>query len=229
MSSGQSFIVFSGYNMKTDLHVHTSKSDGRDSVFNVIEAAEKKGLDVIAITDHGPGHSSGVTENDVRQTRREVSLLQGSYHVKVLVGIEAEILPTGELYLADREGMDIVLASYHGAPTEESYYRAVLMALEDPKVDVLAHYGWSAEIRFAPIARCEDELVEDLKKNDVAIEINSKHELPSPDFLMKCRDSGVKYTIGSDAHKATDVGSVAWSESVAKAVYRSREMGAQLW
>ena len=134
--------------MKVDMHLHTSKSDGRDSVHNMIEAAEKKGLDLVAITDHGPGHGSGITERQARETKKEVALLQPSYRVRVLVGIEAEILSTGEVLLADREGMDIVLASYHAAPSEETYYRAVFRAMEDPRVDVLAHHAWSAGMQF---------------------------------------------------------------------------------
>lgn len=207
--------------MKVDMHVHTSKSDGRDSVQNVVEAAEQKGLDVLVITDHGPGHGSGATEKMVRETKKEVALLQPSYRVKILVGIEAEILPTGELYLADREGMDIVLASYHGAPSEEQYYHAVFKALEDPKVDVLAHHAWSAGMRFATIREHEDTLVDVMRKNDIAIEINSKHCLPSWDFLVKCRDAGLKYTIGSDAHKVADVGSVAWANNTARHIFKN--------
>jgi histidinol phosphatase-like PHP family hydrolase len=205
--------------MKVDMHIHTNKSDGRDSVHNLIEAAEKKSLDVIALTDHGPGHGSGVTEKQVLQTKQEVLLLQPSYHVKVLVGIEAEILPSGELYLGDRKGMDIVLASYHGAPSEEAYYRAVLRALEDGRIDALAHHAWSAGMRFGPILEYDDMLVESLRKNKVAIEINSKHSLPSWDFLLKCKDAGVKYTIGSDAHKAADVGSISWAVNTARHIY----------
>lgn len=208
--------------MRVDMHVHTSKSDGRDSVHNVIEAAEAKGLDLIALTDHGPGHGSGVTEKMVRETKKEVALLQPSYRVKVLVGIEAEILQTGEVYLADRDGMDIVLASYHGAKSWELYYNAVLKAVQDEKVDVLAHHAWSAGVQFSPIQEYEDRLVEALRDNGVAIEINSKHCLPSWDFLAKCRDAGVKYTIGSDAHKVADVGSVAWANNTARHIFKNQ-------
>lgn len=205
--------------MKVDMHLHTSKSDGRDSVHNIIEAAELKGLDLIALTDHGPGHGSGVTEKMVRETKREIGLLQPSYRVRVLAGIEAEILPTGELYLSDREGMDLVLASFHGAPSWEAYYNAAMRAVLDEKVDVLAHHAWSAGTPFTPIQEYEERLIELLRDNGVAIEINSKHCLPSWDFLVKCRDAGVKYTIGSDAHNAADVGSVAWAANTARHIY----------
>ena len=142
-------------------------------------------------------------------------LLQDNYHVKILVGIEAEILPTGEVYLESDEGLDIVLASYHGSPSEEVYYRAVLKAVTDPKVDVLAHHAWTAG-GFGPVEKYDDMLIELMARHEVAIEINSKHVLPSWDFLQKCKEKGVKYTIGSDAHKAADVGSVAWAKNTAR-------------
>jgi len=204
--------------MKVDMHIHTSKSDGRDSLHNIVEAAEMKGLDLIAITDHGPGHGSGITEQQALQTKQEASLLQPNYHVRILAGIEAEILPTGEVFLNGREGLDIVLASFHGALSEEVYYRAVLRAVADPRVDVLAHHAWMAG-HFINIDKYDDMLVELMAANEVAIEINSKHGLPTWDFLQKCKDKGVSYTIGSDAHKALDVGSVAWAEHAARLIF----------
>jgi len=204
--------------MKVDMHLHTGKSDGRDSLHNMVEAAEAKGLDLIAITDHGPGHGSGITAKQALETKKEAELLQPNYHVKILAGIEAEILSTGEVLLDSREGLDIVLASYHGAPSEEAYYRAVMRAVTDPRVDVLAHHAWIAG-RFGPIARYDDVLVELMATHEVAIEINSKHALPSWDFLQKCKEAGIKYTIGSDAHKAADVGSVAWAKNTARHIY----------
>ena len=204
--------------MKVDMHIHTSKSDGRDSLHNIVEAAETNGLDLIAITDHGPGHGSGITEQQALRTKKEVELLQPNYHVKILTGIEAEILPTGEVFLDTREGLDIVLASFHGAPSEEVYYRAVLRAVTDPKVDVLAHHAWITG-GFAAVAKYDDELADLMATHKVAIEINSKHALPSWEFLLKCKDSGVKYTIGSDAHKAADVGSFAWAKNMARHIF----------
>ncbi|HUL62961.1 MAG TPA: PHP domain-containing protein [Methanocella sp.] len=208
--------------MKVDLHVHSNKSDGRNSVRELIEAAELGGLDVLAITDHGPGHGSGITERQARETKAEVAALQPSYRVKVLVGIEAEVLPTGEVFLADRDGLDLVLASYHAAPSEEAYYRAVFRAMEDPRVDVLAHHAWSAGARFSPVREHEERLVALLRDHGKAIEINSKHCLPSWDFLAMCRDAGVKYTIGSDAHRLPDVGSVAWASNAARHIFKDQ-------
>jgi putative hydrolase len=207
--------------MKVDMHLHTSKSDGRDSLHNIVEAAEAKGLDLIAITDHGPGHGSGISERQARDTKKEALLLQPNYRVRILVGIEAEILPTGEVLLDTREDLDIVLASYHGAPSEETYYRAVVKAVADPKVDVLAHHAWTMG-GFAPVAKYDDTLIDLMAANEVAIEINSKHALPSWDFLVKCRDKGIKYTIGSDAHKVADVGSVSWAKNTARHVFKDR-------
>ncbi|WP_174591002.1 PHP domain-containing protein [Methanocella conradii] len=204
--------------MKVDMHIHTSKSDGRDSLHNMVEAAEARGLDLIAITDHGPGHGSGINERQALETKKEAELLQPNYHVRILVGIEAEILPTGEVLLDSREGLDIVLASYHGASSVEAYYQAVLRAVTDPKVDVLAHHAWVIG-GFEQAGEYDDVLIERMAAHGVAIEINSKHTLPSWDFLIKCRDAGVKYTIGSDAHKAADVGSVAWAKNTARHIY----------
>ena len=118
--------------------------------------------------------------------------------------------------------MDIVLASYHASPSEETYYRAVFRAMEDPRVDVLAHHAWSGGMQFSPVREHEEHLVEILRNNNKAIEINSKHCLPTWDFLAMCRDAGVRYTIGSDAHKVADVGSVLWANNTARHIFKDQ-------
>ena|SRR5271157_6644020 len=204
--------------MKVDMHIHTDRSDGKNCLRDVVENAESKGLDLIAITDHGPGHGSGITGSAALATKNEAILLQRGHHVKILVGIEAEILPTGEVRLDGMEGMDIVLASFHGAPSTGAYYGAVLKAVADPRVDVLAHHGLVAG-RFIPVPEYDHRLIELMAENEVAVEINSKYALPSWDFLQKCKDGGIKYTIGSDAHSLADVGSVAWARNTARHIY----------
>ena len=93
--------------------------------------------------------------------------------------------------------------------------------MEDPRVDVLAHHAWSAALEFGFIREHEERLVEILKENGKAIEINSRHCLPSWDFLAMCRDAGVKYTIGSDAHRLDAVGSVMWANNMARLIFRN--------
>lgn len=204
--------------MRVDLHVHSSMSDGRDGLRSLADAAEAKGLAAVAITDHGPGHGSGATERQVRRLKREAGLLQPDYRVRILVGIEAEILPTGEVMLDSRDGMDIVLASFHGRPAEEAYYRAVFKAVADPRVDVLAHHAWISG-RTSATARYDAGLAGILASSGVAVEVNAGHALPSWDFLQLCRARGVRHTIGSDAHRAADVGSVAWARNTARLVF----------
>jgi histidinol phosphatase-like PHP family hydrolase len=204
--------------MKVDMHIHTDRSDGKYCLRDVIENAEGKGLDLIAITDHGPGHGSGIDRSKALAAKNEIERLQPGYHVKILAGIEAEILPSGEIRLDGVEDMDIVLASFHGATSTEAYYGAVLKAVADPRMDVLAHHALVAG-GFSPVPEYDDRLIELMAANGVAVEVNSKYALPSWDFLKKCKDGGIKYTIGSDAHSLADVGSVAWARNTARHIY----------
>ena len=141
--------------------------------------------------------------------------------MRVLVGIEAEILPTGEVLLADREGMDIVLASYHAAPSEEAYYRAVFRAMEDPRVDVLAHHAWSAGMRFGSSGSTRSVWSESCGQRQS--HRDQRQALPPdvglPGHVPGC---GVRYTIGSDAHKVADVGSVAWANNTARHIFKDQ-------
>jgi histidinol phosphatase-like PHP family hydrolase len=87
---------------------------------------------------------------------------------------------------------------------------------------VLAHHAWSAGLQFGPVREHEERLIEILRDNGKSIEINSKHCVPTWDFLMMCRDAGVRYTIGSDAHKVADVGSVRWANNTARHIFQEK-------
>lgn len=202
-----------------DLHIHSSLSDGKAEIYEILEEGERKKLSVIAITDHGPGHVSGATNRELRKLARELKAIRNSYKVKVLVGVEAEIAEDGSTNLDDDIDFDIILASIHKATSVEDYFTRLKLALAKSRIDVLAHHGLYLS-HIDPKLKLNEELVKILKEKNVAVEINSFHRLPDPDFLAMCAQAGVKYTLGSDAHSLERVGDVIWAEKTAKKIFK---------
>ncbi|MEM2933342.1 MAG: PHP domain-containing protein [Methanocellales archaeon] len=199
-----------------DLHIHSSLSDGKAGIYEILEEAERKKLSLIAITDHGPGHVCGATNRELRKLARELKAIRNSYRVKVLIGVEAEIDEDGSTNLDEDIDFDVILASIHRAVGVEDYFTRLKLALAKSRIDVLAHHGlYLPQID----ASLNQELVEILKEKKVAVEINSFHRLPDLDFLAMCARAGLKYTIGSDAHSLERIGDVAWGEKIGKKIF----------
>ncbi|MDY6966119.1 MAG: PHP domain-containing protein [Halobacteriota archaeon] len=206
--------------VKVDLHVHSNYSDGRDSVEKLIVAAKEKNMDLIAIVDHGPGHIFGIKPEEMKNRKNEIIEYSDMYEMDVRVGIELDldICKTDDLKLWD-DSFDLILGSFHKRCTYEDYFYAVKRSIES--IDVLAHHGLTIDDYNDEI---ELELIALLRKFDVAVELNSRRGLPWPSFIRLCADAGLKYAIGSDAHRAMSVGRVEWAENIAKEYFDEGDM-----
>ncbi len=206
-----------------DLHIHTSLSDGRAQVYEILDQAEKKRLRAIAITDHGPGHIYGATNRELRRLAGELLAIRDSYRVKVLTGVEAEIHADGSLGVEQDINFDIVLASIHTPASEEEYFHRLKLALSKSRIDVIAHHGLYLS---SADPKLNEEVIEMMKKKSVAVEINSCHRLPDPDFLNMCAQAGIKFTTGSDAHSRERVGDVSWANNAGEKIFGEKK---RLW
>jgi DNA polymerase (family 10) len=132
--------------IRGDLHIHSTYSDGRDSLAEMVRTCASLGYEYIAITDHSEraAASRTVTVAALARQRDEIARLQARYPgLTILHGIEVDIMPDGSLDFPDHvlEGLDIVLASLHdraghdGARLTGRY----LAAIEHPLVNIITH------------------------------------------------------------------------------------------
>jgi DNA polymerase (family 10) len=132
--------------IRGDLHMHTTWSDGRDSIETMVRTARQLGYEYVAITDHSPNSGAARAMNQEQAAQQIVEI----DHVRRLVpditilhGAEVDILPDGGLDLPEAllERLDIVLASLHHAAGQdpEALTRRVLTAIEHPLVNVITH------------------------------------------------------------------------------------------
>lgn len=132
--------------IRGDLHMHTTWSDGRDSIKAMAAACHALGYEYLAITDHSP-HSAALrtlSVDHVRQQAYEIARVREQFPaLTILHGVEVDILPNSQLDLPDSvlERLDIVLASLHerAGQSREQLLRRYLAAIRHPLVNVLTH------------------------------------------------------------------------------------------
>jgi DNA polymerase (family X) len=211
--------------LRGDLHMHTTVTDGKDDLETMVQAARDSGLEYIAITDHSQAlaMANGLDERRALEHARRVRDLNDRMDgIDVLAGIECDILPDGSLDLADEclAQLDIVVASVHSAIRQEEaeITARVLRAIEHPLVDIIAHPTNRILLRREPARLNLERVVDAAARHGVALEINchiDRLDL-SDNNARLARERGVKLVVSSDAHSATALAHKRWGVLVAR-------------
>lgn len=211
--------------IKGDLQMHTTASDGHTSVEEMAAAAQKLGYQYILITDH----SKAVTIANGLDEKRAVENI-GRIHaarkkvkdIQIWAGAEVDILGDGRLDYPDSllRQFDIVLASIHSRmnqPAEEMTAR-LLKAMENPFVRILGHPTGRHLLKREPYPFDVDRVFDAAKKHGVILELNG-----NPERLDLCdrhvrlaRDKGMKVIISTDAHHPAHLGFMRYGVATAR-------------
>lgn len=201
--------LISPTDIKGDLHMHSTWSDGAYSIEEMIEACRAKGYQYMAITDHSQylKVANGLTPERLREQIRVIKEYNKKYDdIIILSGIEMDILPDGSLDYDDDllSEVDFVIASIHSSfsQSREKIMERLKTALNNPHVDLIAHPtgrligrrdGYDVDI---------DELIELAKETNTALELNANpHRLDlCAEYLKKAQEAGVSIMINTDAH-----------------------------
>jgi DNA polymerase (family X) len=211
--------------LRGDVHLHSTESDGKDDVRVMAEAARAAGLEYIAITDHSQSlaMANGLDERRaLAHADRIRSIDAEGVGVRLLAGIECDIRPDGSLDLADDclAALDIVIASVHSAFGQDRQQMTdrLLRALEHASVDILGHPTGRRILRRAPYGFDLDAVVDAAARLGVALEINCQVDrLDLPDGHAKlARDRGARLVVSSDGHSRMAFGRLRWGVLVAR-------------
>lgn len=196
--------------IRGDLHMHTTETDGRASLEEMAEEAKALGYEYLAITDHSKAlaMANGLDEARVVAFASKVRELnrRGSLGIHVFSGLECDIRKDGQLdiewdALAE---LDVVVASVHSylhLPEEEMTGR-LLRALECPHMRILGHPTGRLLLHRDPYPFRFDAVAESAAERGVFLEINSSPErldLFSP-LIQAAQRKGVRFVISTDAH-----------------------------
>jgi DNA polymerase (family 10) len=211
--------------LRGDLHMHSTETDGRDTVRAMAEAARDSGLEYIAITDHSQSlaMANGLDERRAFEHAARIRAIDAErLGIRVLAGVECDIRPDGSLDLADEclAALDLVVASVHSAFNldRQPMTDRLLRAIENPHVDILGHPTGRLLLKRQPYAVDIDAVVDAAARNGVAVEINCQVDrLDLNDVHAKlARDRGARLVISSDAHSRHGLSALRWGVVVAR-------------
>jgi DNA polymerase (family 10) len=211
--------------LRGDLHMHTTQTDGRDELEAMAVAAQRLGHRYIAITEHSKAlaMANGLDESRALEHAGRVRALNGRFDgLTLLAGIECDILADGRLDLADDclAQLDIVIASVHShfSQDEAEMTDRVLKAIESPWVDVLGHPTGRLLLKREGVRLDLERVMAAAAAHGVALEINCQTDrLDLNDAQAKAaRDRGVRLVISTDAHSVAALGNQRWGVQVAR-------------
>lgn len=201
--------------IRGDLHMHTSETDGVNTIHEMAEAALARGLKYIAITDHSKNlaMTNGMDDQralaHVKRIREVDAEMRG--RIRVLAGIEVDILAEGELDLADETlaQMDIVVASVHSRFDQsiEQMTERILRAIENPHVKILGHPTGRKVLKRDPYPLRIDTILKRAAELGVAVEHNASPARADLNdlHLRLAKQHGCRIVVNTDAHSTSEL------------------------
>ena len=211
--------------MKGDLQMHSTASDGKNSIEEMAEAARKLGHQYIAITDHSKAVTvaNGLDEKRAAAHIKKIrSLSEKELGIRVLAGAEVDILKDGELDYSDEilSQLDVVVCSVHSYMNldRSAMTERYLAAIENPYTQIIAHPTGRLLLRRDAFDYDMEKVLDACAKHGVAMECNSYPDrLDLKDvYLRMCKDRGVRVVISTDAHTTTNLAFIRYGVTMAR-------------
>jgi DNA polymerase (family X) len=210
-ATGRLPILVETADMRGDLHMHTTYSDGRDPLESMLAGCHALGYKYVAITDHSSGSAASRTlaRDDIAHQRDDIELLREQFRgMTILHGIEVDILPDGRLDFEDAilERFDIVLASLHNHAGQDAdrLTRRSIAAIRHPLVNVLCHPANRLVGHYAGYDLDFDALYIAAMETGTALEVDGapSHMDLDGTRARAAAAAGVTIAIDSDCHRA---------------------------
>lgn len=222
--NGQLPALVDRAHLRGDLHMHSTASDGKDTIEAMAEAAAAAGLEYIAITDHSQAlaMANGLDERRALAHAARIRAIDGHAGVRLLAGIECDIRVDGTLDLDDEclAALDVVIVSVHSAFAldRQQMTDRLLRAIENPHVDIIGHPTGRLLLRREALAFDVEAVIDAAARHGVAMEVNCQvARLDLNDVHARLAgDRGVPLVISSDAHSTKGFNRLRWGALVAR-------------
>jgi DNA polymerase (family 10) len=200
--------------IRGDLQVHTNATDGVHELAEMVEAAQRRGYEYIAITDHTKAVrvAGGLTRGAFHEQFKAIERLQKRCPgIAVLKGAEVDILDNGDLDLDDATlaELDVVVVAVHSKfnLSRTAMTRRIVRALRHAHVQILAHPTGRLIGKREPYEFDFTQILEAAADHGVALEINAQPERLDVDDVQAraAREAGVRLVISTDAHRVEEL------------------------
>lgn len=207
------------------IHVHTTESDGRASLAEMLGAVRAAGYRYAAVTDHSQGaaYAGGLTPDRVLRQKEAIRDARADFpDFRIFHGTEADILPDGSIDYGDEflGVFDLVVASVHSrfALPRDEQTRRLIRAVENPRVSVLGHPTGRLLLTRKGVDVDVEAVLDAAARSGCAVEINgSPHRLDLDwRFCRAASEKGVLFSIGPDAHSVRELEYAGYAVGIAR-------------
>lgn len=211
--------------IKGDLHVHSTWSDGFMTIEEVAQNALGLGYEYIVISDHtvGLGIAHGLDEGDLKKRQVEIDAVQKKYpNIKILSAVEVNIKANGSLDIRDDmlQKLDIVIASVHTSfrQDKETMTKRIVGAINHPHVDIIGHPSGRLIGQRESYEVDWFEVFKACAQTGTALEISAfPNRLDLRDYLVQsAKDYGVRFSIATDSHQVNHLQNMKYGVAVAR-------------
>ncbi|MGH2493474.1 MAG: DNA polymerase/3'-5' exonuclease PolX [Ktedonobacteraceae bacterium] len=208
------------------LHVHSTWSDGQNTIREMAEACIARGYHYLGMTDHSKvaAYAGGLNEDALRRQGEEIDRLNEEFagRIHILKGTECDILRDGALDFSDETlaSLDFVVASIHSLfnlPPQEQTQR-MLRAISNPYVDIIGHPTGRILLGREGYTLDIEAVIDAAAAHGVSIEINAHPSRLDLDwrYLRRARDKGMKIPVDPDAHSIDGLDVVRYGINIAR-------------
>jgi len=218
--------------IRGDVHMHTIETDGRNTIEEMAEAARDRGYEYIAITDHSKNlaFANGLTDERALAHIERIRMVEKKMKgIRILAGIEVDILGDGSLDLSDSvlEEMDIVIASVHSLFNQDraTMTDRLLKAIANPNTSLIGHPTGRQLLRRDAYQFDFDAVLKAAAKHKVAMELNSYPErLDLNDVHLRlAKQHGVKIVINTDSHHTSHMEKIRYGITQARRAWLTKD------
>ncbi|HEY7275731.1 MAG TPA: helix-hairpin-helix domain-containing protein [Trebonia sp.] len=216
-------VLVRGKDLRGDLHTHTDLTDGIVSLEGMIAAAEERGYEYYAVTDHAPNLvMQRMTDEKMLAQRGQLRALADTTGMVLLHGSELNIGADGSVDWNEEflSGFDICVASIHSSFEQDraTMTKRFIAAAENPRVNIIGHPLTRKIGRRPPVEVDLDALYAACARTGTALEVNAspdRMDLP-PEHIAAAKDAGVKFAVDTDAHSLVDLMNMPYGVAAAR-------------
>ncbi|MDH3457482.1 MAG: PHP domain-containing protein, partial [Gemmatimonadota bacterium] len=218
--------------LRGDLQMHSTWSDGKNAIEDMLDACVARGYDYFAITDHSKAlaMTGGLDAKKLAAQWEEIDEIAARRsEIRILKGMEVDILRDGRLDLEDEflERLDVVLVSVHSLldlPPAKQTAR-ILAAIRHPAVNILAHPTGRQINRRDPMQFDLEEVLQCAAEHDVIVELNAHPDrLDLKDaHVIRAKELGLRVVISTDAHRVGDLDLMRYGVDQARRAWLTKD------